>query len=223
MNDNGSIDTRTVGLPGAVPEIDAYAEAHSDSASDLVKEIHDWTTENTDDHRMLSGALQGAVLRLLALSVGAKRVLEIGMFTGYSALSVAEVLPDDGQLITLDIDEERESIARSYFDRSEHGSKITIVIGDALETIPALDGPFDMVYIDADKVNYPNYYDAVVPLVSSGGLIVADNVLWSGTVLNPEDEESLVLARFNEKVHADSRVSNVLLPIRDGLMVARKI
>ena len=204
-------------------EIEAYAEAHSDSASDLVKEIHDWTTKNTDDHRMLSGALQAAVLRLLALSVGARRVLEIGMFTGYSALSVAEVLPDDGQLITLDIDEDRESIARSYFDRSEHGSKITIVIGNALETIPALDGPFDMVYIDADKANYPNYYDAVVPLMSSGGLIVADNVLWSGTVLNPDDEESLVLARFNEEVHADPRVSNVLLPIRDGLMVARKI
>ena len=171
---------------------------------------------------MLSGALQAAVLRLLALSAGAKRVLEIGMFTGYSALSVAEVLPDDGQLITLDIDEEWESIARSYFDRSEHGSKVIIMIGDALETIPALDGPFDMVYIDADKVNYPNYYDAVMPLVSSGGLIVADNVLWSGTVLNPESEESSVLAKFNEKVHTDVRVSNVLLPIRDGLMVARK-
>ena len=126
----------------------------------LVKEIHDWTTENTDDHRMLSGALQAAVLRLLALSAGAKRILEIGMFTGYSALSVAVVLPDDGQLITLDIDEEWESIARSYFDRSEHGSKVIIMIGDALETIPALDDPFDMVYIDADKVNYPNYYDA---------------------------------------------------------------
>lgn len=203
--------------------IEAYAEAHSDSSSRLVKEIHDWTTENTDSFRMLSGSLQAAVLRFLALSIGARRVLEIGMFTGYSALSVAEVLPDDGQLITLDIDEERESIARSFFDRSAHGSKITIVIGAALETIPALVGPFDMVYIDADKENYPNYYDAVLPQVSSGGLIVADNVLWSGTVLNPESEESLALARFNEKVHADSRVTNVLLPIRDGLMIARKI
>ena len=123
MNDNGSIDTRAVGLPDADPEIEAYAEAHSDSASDLVKEIYDWTTKNTDDHRMLSGALQAAVLRLLALSAGARRVLEIGMFTGYSALSVAEVLPDDGQLITLDIDEERESIARSFLTEVRTAAK----------------------------------------------------------------------------------------------------
>lgn len=204
-------------------KIEAYAEAHSDGSSSLVREIHDWTVENTDDHRMLSGELQAAALRLLALSAGARRVLEVGMFTGYSALAVAEVLPDDGQLITLDIDEERESIARSFFDRSAHGSKISIVIGDALEIIPALDGPFDMVYIDADKVNYANYYDAVMPLMSSGGLIVADNVLWSGTVLNPDSDESSALAAFNVKVHADDRVSNVLLPIRDGLMVARRI
>ncbi len=203
-------------------KIEAYAETHSEQSSELVTEIHDWTVENSDMSRMLSGELQAAVLRLLARSVEAKRVLEIGMFTGYSALAVAEVLPHDGELITLDIDPDSEAIAQKFFDRSPHGSKIMIRIGHALDVIPSLDGPFDMTYIDADKVNYIRYYEAVMPLVSSGGLIIADNVLWSGEVLNPEGESAVALAEFNRHVLADARVTNTLLPIRDGLMVARK-
>ena len=203
-------------------KIEAYAETHSERSSDLVTEIHDWTVENSDMSRMLSGGLQAAVLRLLARSVGAKRALEIGMFTGYSALAVAEVLPQDGELVTLDIDPDSEAIARNFFGRSPHGSKIKIRIGHALDVIPSLDGSFDMVYIDADKVNYIRYYEAVMPLVSGGGLIIADNVLWSGEVLNPEGESAVALAEFNRHVLADARVTNTLLPIRDGLMVARK-
>ncbi len=204
--------------------IEVYAQAYSERSSACVQEIHDWTIDNTDESRMLSGELQAAILRMLVRSIGATRVLEIGMFTGFSALAIAEVLPDHGQLITLDIDEEREKIARSFFDQSPHGSKISIVIGHALETIPSLEPPFDMVYIDADKANYIRYYEAVMPLVSSGGLIVADNVLWSGEVLNPaqDDEDALALAEFNTQIQSDARVSNVLLPVRDGLMVARK-
>ena len=203
-------------------KIEAYAETHSEQSSELVTEIHDWTVENSDMSRMLSGELQAAVLRLLARSVEAKRVLEIGMFTGYSALAVAEVLPRDGELITLDIDPDSEAIARNFFDRSPHGSKITIRIGHALDVIPSLDGHFEMTYIDADKVNYIRYYEAVMPLVSSGGLIIADNVLWSGEVLNPKGESAVALAEFNRHVLADVRVTNTLLPIRDGLMVAHK-
>ncbi len=204
-------------------KIEQYAQMHSEQCSDLVKEISDWTVENSKESRMLSGELQVAVLRMLIRSIGARRVLEIGMFTGYSALAIAEVMPQDGHLTTLDIDNDRESIARSFFDRSPHGSKITIRIGHALDVIPGLDGPFDFVYIDADKANYLRYYEAVLPLVSNGGLVVADNVLWSGEVLYPEGENAVALNQFNRHVQSDSRVDNILLPIRDGLMVARKI
>ncbi len=203
-------------------KVEAYAEAHSERSSSEVSEINNWTIANSDESRMLSGEIQVALLRLLARSIGAKRVLEIGMFTGYSALSIAEVLPSDGEVITLDIEPERETIARNFFDRSPHGGKIKIIIGHALEVIPGLDGLFDMVYIDADKANYTRYYEAVMPLVSSGGLIIADNVLWSGSVLSPDSESSAALDEYNRHVCADPRVTNVLVTIRDGLMVARK-
>ena len=204
-------------------KVELYATAHSQQPSSLVKEINDWTLANSDASRMLSGALQGAVLQLLARMVKARRILEIGMFTGYSALTMAEVLPDDGQLITIDIDKEREAIADSFFSKSPHGSKITIRIDNALDVISELDGPFDLVYIDADKSNYLNYYEAVMPLVCEGGVIVADNVLWSSSVLDPQTEDARSLHEFNERVSADERVMNVLLTIRDGLMVAQKI
>lgn len=203
-------------------QIEAYAETHSERTSNLVAEIYRWTVDHCDDSQMLSGELQVAILRLLARMVGAKRVLEIGMFTGYSALAVAEVLPEDGELITLDIETEREPVARGFFDRSPHGRKIAIRIGHALDVIPSLDGPFDMVYIDADKANYVRYYEGVMPLVSSSGLIVADNVLWSGEVLSPESANAIALNAFNQHVQTDARVAQLLLPIRDGLMIARK-
>jgi len=203
--------------------IESYAQLHSERSSNLVAEIHHWTLENDQASQMLSGALQVAFLRLLAQSIGAKRVLEIGMYTGYSALAVAEVLPEDGELITLDINQMREPVARRFFDRSPHGKKIAIFIDNALDVIPGLEGDFNMVYIDADKANYVRYYEAVLPLVSTGGLIVADNVLWSGEVLHPESEDAVALNAFNHHVLTDTRVSNVLLPIRDVLILIRKI
>ena len=204
-------------------KIEEYATAHSQHPSALVSEIEDWTIANSDASQMLSGALQGAVLQTLVRIVKANRILEIGMFTGYSALIMAEALPDDGQLITIDIDEEREAIANSFFSKSPHGRKISIKIGDAMEVINDLDGPFDLVYIDADKSNYLNYYEAVMPLIPSGGVIVADNVLWSGEVLDPKTDDSHALNEFNKRVAADNRVTNILLTVRDGLMVVYKI
>ena len=204
-------------------KIEAYATAHSLQPSATVREIDDWTVANTDVSRMLSGGYQGAVLKLLVRASQARRILEIGMFTGYSALTMAEELPDDGQVITMDIDREREATAQSFFAKSPHGDKITIRIGNALELIPDLEGHFDLVYIDADKANYTNYYEAVMPLIRGGGIIVADNVLWSSAVLDPQTEDARALHEFNERVSADPRVMNVLLTVRDGLMVAMKI
>jgi len=203
-------------------KVENYAQSHSQPLSAQVNTIHKWTEANTDEPQMLSGPLQASILQLLTLAVDAKRVLEIGMFTGYSALAMAEVLPDDGELITLDIEPEREQIARSFFDASIHGSKIEIVIGHALETLTRLEGQFDLVYIDADKVNYIQYYEAVLPLLRTGGLIVADNVLWSASVLSPDSQDAEALDQFNKRLRVDNRVANALLTVRDGLMVARK-
>ena len=203
-------------------KVATYAQAHTQHHSQNAEEIHSWTIENSDHPRMLSGSVQVAILQLLIRACGAERVLEIGMFTGYSALAMSEALPEHGELITLDIDSKRQAIAQSFFDSSEHGHKIRIVIGAALDTLKTLTGNFDFAYIDADKANYVKYYEAVIPLIRSGGIIVADNVLWSSKVLNPEDEDSIALHRFNEHVHSDTRVTNVLLTVRDGLMVARK-
>ncbi len=202
--------------------IEAYAQRHSQPMSNAVKRIDDWTRQHSDESQMLSGALQVAILQLLALSVRAARILEIGMFTGLSALAMAEVLPDDGELITLDIEPEREKIARGFFDQSPHGEKIQIVIAPALDAIESLGGAFDLAYIDADKENYLNYYEAVLPRMREGGLIVADNVLWSGSVLAADSQASQALNQYNRLVHADARVTSVLLPVRDGLMIARK-
>ncbi len=203
-------------------KVEAYAQNHSTEPSTVVNHIFDWTVNNSESPQMLTGALQGAVLRMLVQLVGARRVLEIGMFTGYSALTMAEVLPDDGQLITLEIDPERAKVARAFFNQSPHGKKIKIRLGSALESIPNLEGPFDFVFVDADKENYLNYYASVLPLVSKGGIIAADNVLWSSSVLDPKTESARSLDEFNKTVQNDARVSNVLLTVRDGLMVVRK-
>jgi caffeoyl-CoA O-methyltransferase len=144
------------------------------------------------------------------------------MFTGYSALMMAEALPHDGQLITCEIDEKAEAIARRYFAESQHGDKITIRMGPAFDTIKTLTGPLDLVFIDADKVNYSNYYEACLPLLKSGGLIVADNVLWSGKVLDPAEADDRAIVAFNRVVQSDPRVENVCLTVRDGMMLARK-
>ncbi|HZN93058.1 MAG TPA: class I SAM-dependent methyltransferase [Myxococcales bacterium] len=204
------------------PEIEDYAAAHTDPPGPLYEELAEATRERTDDPQMQVGPVEGALLKMLVQLCGARRVLEIGMFTGYSGLKMAEGLPEGGELITCEIDPDAEAIAREFHGKSPHGKKITVRMGPALETIATLQGPLDLVFIDADKEHYPEYYDAVLPLVRSGGLIVADNTLWSGRVLQPRRKTDLAIVAFNDKVARDDRVEKVLLTVRDGILIARK-
>lgn len=203
-------------------KIERYAHDHTQDEGELLLRIKAETYATLECPQMLTGRLEGRLLKLLAQLLGAKRILEIGTFSGYSALSMAEALPDGGVLITCENDPPAIEFARRYFAQSPHGKKITLREGPALETIQTLAGPFDMVFIDADKLNYLNYYEAVLPLVRSGGLIVVDNVLWSGRVLNPTDDHDRAIHQFNESVIRDVRVEQVLLPIRDGIYCIRK-
>jgi caffeoyl-CoA O-methyltransferase len=204
------------------PEIEKFAHDHTSPESDLFRRLREETYAQMDCPQMQVGRIEGTFLKLLVRLMNARRVLEIGMFTGYSALMMAEGLPEDGHLITCDIDPKAEAIARRYFAESPHGHKIEIRMGPALETIAKLTGPFDMVFIDADKSNYTNYYEACLPLLRPGGLIVADNVLWSGKVLHPDDEDARAIVAFNRYVQSDARVENVCLTVRDGIMLAWK-
>jgi caffeoyl-CoA O-methyltransferase len=202
--------------------IEQYAHDHTKEESELFRRLRDETHREMQYPQMQVGRIEGRFLKMLVRLTGARRVLEIGMFTGYSALMMAEGLPDDGHLITCDVDPKAEAIARRYFAESPHGHKIEARIGPALDTIGNLTEPLDLVFIDADKTNYVNYYEACFPLVRVGGLIVADNVLWSGRVLQPEDEDTRAIVAFNDRVQADSRVENVCLTVRDGMMLAWK-
>ena len=202
--------------------VDKYAEDHTERVPPLFDELRDETYRSMDIPQMQVGRIEGTFLRLLIRLTRARRVLELGMFTGYSALMMAEGLPEDGELITCDVDPKAEAIARKYFAKSPHGKKIRVAMGPALETIKSLKAPIDFVFIDADKVNYSNYFDAVLPLLPAGGLIVADNTLWSGSVLEPHDDSGKALAAFNDKVSRDDRVEKVLLTVRDGMMLIRK-
>jgi caffeoyl-CoA O-methyltransferase len=204
------------------PDIERYSEAHTDAPNALLEKLRKETYAHVERPHMQVGALEGAFLRMLVRLVGARRVLEIGMFTGYSALCMAEGLPDNGELVTCEVDPKVEEVARRYFAESPHGKKIHIRMGPALDTLATLKGPLDLVFIDADKVNYPRYYDAVFPLVRSGGLIVGDNAFRDGRILDPKTQDDLGMAAFNEKVARDPRVERVLVPLRDGVMVARK-
>ncbi len=203
-------------------EIEAYARAHTDKPSPLLEALTQETREKMEFHRMQVGPLEGAFLRMLVKLTGARRVLEVGMFTGYSGLCLAEGLPEDGELITCDINPKAEEIARRYFAQSPHGKKIQVRMGPALETIAALEGTLDLVFIDADKESYADYFDAVLPRLKQGGLIVADNTLWSGRVLNPQAESDHAIVAFNAKVAKDERVERVQLTLRDGVTLIRK-
>jgi predicted O-methyltransferase YrrM len=206
-----------------LPEgIESYAERHTEPADPLLEELREETHRKMSDPQMQVGRIEGTFLKLLARLSGARRALEIGMFTGYSGLMIAAGLPEDGELVTCDVDPKAEEMARRYFARSPHGRKITVRMGPALETIRTLVPPIGFVFLDADKVNYSNYYEAVLPLMPSGGLLVADNVLWSGKVLDPKEPSDLAIAAFNERVAGDPRVEKVVLTVRDGMMVARK-
>jgi caffeoyl-CoA O-methyltransferase len=171
---------------------------------------------------MMVGPMEAALLRLLVQLAGARRVLEVGTFTGYSAMAMAEGLPEDGRLVTLDISEEWTAIARKHWATSPHGDKIELRLGPAAETLKALEGPFDVAFIDADKEAYPGYWDAIVPMLRPGGIMIVDNVLAGGRVVEPDDPRATAMAAFNDKVRADARVQPVMLPIRDGVTIALK-
>ena len=212
---------RTVGV---VPEaIEAYAARHTTPLPPLLEELQATTRARMGARaQMLSGHIEGTLLQFLAAAVGARRILELGTFTGFSALMLAAALPEDGQLITCEIDPEALAIARSFFARSPHGHKIAVREGPALETLKTLQGPFDLVFIDADKTGYLAYYEAVLPLLAPNGLIVVDNVLRSGRVLDPQNENDRAIVAFNEHVQRDPRVVNVILTVRDGVMLIRR-
>lgn len=204
-----------------LPEIEAYAEAHSMAESDVCRRLRDETSRTMDLPQMVVGPLEGAFLKMMTRLVQAKRILEIGTFTGYSALCFAEALPQDGSVITCDIDVKSTTLAQKYFAESSHGQKIDIKLGAAIDTLRTVTGPFDLIFIDADKVNYVNYYHRAMDLLANRGVILIDNVLWNGDVVHPPpvDDSTAAIQELNRVVHADSRVSAVLVTIRDGVLV----
>lgn len=204
--------------------LETYVQQHSEQEPELLQQLVRETHLKVLQPRMLSGAYQGRLLALLSKLVTPKKVLEIGTYTGYSALCLAEGLATGGRIDTIDIDEELSDIQRRYFEASGSGKHIFQHLGNAATVIPTLEGNFDLVFIDADKEQYPTYFDLIVDRVNTGGLIIADNVLWSGKVLEKaSDEPTKALQVFNTKVKEDNRVETVLLPLRDGLTLLRKI
>lgn len=204
-------------------DIIKYSEDLTSGESDVLRELREHCYAHYEDSAMLSGFVQGRVLSMFSNMIRPKVVLEIGTYLGYSALCFAEGLADGGKVITLDVNEETNKVARSFVEKTEFKDHIEFHLGNAVDVIPKLPETFDLVFIDADKPNYSNYYNLVFDRVRPGGFIIADNVLWSGKVLLDEkDDNTRALHEFNQMVSADERVSNVLLPIRDGLMVVRK-
>ena len=204
-------------------DITAYAEKHTTTEGAVLRELREITFAKMDAPQMLSGHLQGRVLSLFGHLVKPRQILEIGTFTGYSALCLAEGLQPGGMLHTIDIDPKMSAFAQTWFEKAGMSNRMTAHTGRAAEVIQSLPGPFDLVFIDADKKSYSLYFDLVIDKVSKGGLIIADNVLWDGRVLDEmKDEETAALDAYNRKISADPRVQHVLLPIRDGLMVAHK-
>lgn len=200
-----------------------YAEQHTSPENDLLKTINRNTHADVLMPRMLSGHLQGRLLALFSTMIKPKNILEIGTYTGYSAICLSEGLQPDGKLITIDINEELEDRVREYFRLTNVDSKIDFRIGNAALIIPTLQEKFDMVFIDADKENYNQYFDLVIDRVNLNGFIIADNALWSGKVLDAmPDKDTRAIVAFNDKIQADKRVENILLPVRDGLMIMRK-
>lgn len=205
--------------------LERYAAEHTSPVPELLEALRAATQAQTSAPEMQVGRVEGTLLRLLVQLSGARRVLEIGMFTGYSALMMAAGLPEDGELVTLDRDPVAEGIARDFFARSPHGHKIRVIMGEALESLRSLEGPFDLCFLDADKEHYPDYLELVLPRLRPGGLLVADNVLWSGRVVDPEEEaaSTLALRTFNARLAQDPRVEQVMLTVRDGITLARKV
>ncbi|HEV8513051.1 MAG TPA: O-methyltransferase [Cyclobacteriaceae bacterium] len=204
-------------------DIQRYVEKHTNDESDLLKKINRDTHAHVLKSRMLSGQVQGRFLSMISKMIRPKTILEIGTYTGYSAICLAEGLQPGGKLITIDINEELENRVRHYFKQSEYDSRIDFRIGDARKIIPTLNETFDLVFIDADKENYSAYFDLVIDKLPSGGVVLADNVLWSGKVVQPNpDKDTKAILDFNYKIQIDPRVENLLLPLRDGVMMIRK-
>ena len=206
------------------PKLEDYLSSHHDAEPLLLAELNRETHLKVLQPRMLSGPLQGRYLAMLSKMLSPKFILEIGTYTGYSALCLAEGLSKDGELHTLEINDELETFSRSYFNRSEFGNQIHLHIGDALKTLHTVKRNWDLVFIDADKPRYLAYYKMLIPHLNPGTIILADNVLWSGKVLetpDPQDESTIALLEFNKFVQEDERVENLLLPLRDGLMCIR--
>ena len=204
--------------------LDEYAHLHTTNENELLQKVNRETHLEVMQPRMLSGHLQGRFLSMISKMLRPSRILEIGTYTGYSALCLAEGLAEKGSLLTLDVNEELKDRVESYFNESNFKDQIELKIGNAVEIIPSLDESFDLVFIDADKENYSQYFDLVIDKVRSGGYIIADNVLWSGKVVEEvkaKDTSTKALLEYNKKINDDPRVENILLPIRDGLMMAR--
>ena len=207
-------------------EIDAYSVAHTTSETEVLNDLNRQTNIQILQPRMLSGHLQGRVLSMLSHMIQPTNILEIGTYTGYSAICLAEGLKEDGKVVTIDRNAELEDFALSYFEKANISDKIDFRIGNAIDIIPSLKKTFDLVFIDADKTNYSNYFDLVIDKLPKGAYIITDNVLWSGKVVQKVEEhdmETKAIVEYNEKIHNDPRVENILFPIRDGLMIARKL
>lgn len=203
--------------------IEEYAERHSKPLPPIFDKLWLETYSKTRRVKAMVGPLEGAFLKMLALLTGARRILEIGTFTGYSTLCWAEALPRDGRIVTCDVNPETVGIARRYFAESPHGHKIEVKLGPALDSLKLISGPFDLCFIDADKESYPAYYEACLERVRPRGLIVLDNMLRNGRVLDAADPESAAIDRLNQRIRHDPRVENVLLPVRDGIMLVMKL
>lgn len=206
--------------------IDQYASDHSQKEPQLLKELYKETWQKALIPRMISGHYQGRLLSMISKLVQPKSILEIGTYTGYSALCLAEGMTKEGILHTIDHNEELHDFQRKYFDRSPYSERIKQYTGEALEVISTLEGPFDLVFIDADKANYINYFKSIIDKMTSGGVILSDNVLWSGKVTETpgeKDDDTRVLIAYNKMINEDPRIETVLLPIRDGLTLSRVI
>lgn len=208
------------------PELTEYAEAHTKEESPVLRELNRETNAKVLQPRMLSGHLQGRLLSMISNMIQPKQILEIGTYTGYSAICLAEGLQKDGMLHTVEVNEELAEMIQTYFAKADVADKIRLYLGDAAEIIPQINETFDLVFIDADKEGYSKYYDLAFKMLRKGGFIIADNVLWSGNVLQDPalmDTDTRAIVEFNEKVQNDDRVENVLLPVRDGLMIVMKL
>lgn len=208
-----------------LPEaIDEYVVKHSQNEPELLQQLSKETWQKVLNPRMLSGSFQGRILSMLSKLINPKNILEIGTYTGYSALCLAEGMQKEGTIFTIDKNEELENFAKKYFNKSNYKSQIKQFIGNAIDIIPTINEKFDLVFIDADKSNYVNYFNLIIDKMNPGGIILSDNVLWSGKViekLNPKDIDTKTLLEYNKLLNTDSRIETVLLPIRDGLTISR--